>query len=289
MSTAVKTEIQRLLAERRLRPQKKFGQNFLLDHNLLTVIADYATADDYVLEVGPGTGRLTEKLLATGAEVFAVEIDRGLAALLQDRLGDRANFQLLRGDILSGKNALNAEALATVAARRGAKKNLRCIANLPYSAGTPFIANLCAEPQPWQTAIFLLQYEVAERLFAAAGTDHYGGLAARAALAGKGQILRPVPPEVFYPRPAVKSALVKFDFFPAAERAQIDWQTLDILLAAIFQHRRKTLAKCLREKIPPAPLAAALAATDLTGNERGEDLSPDTLRRLSVAAAEFLK
>jgi 16S rRNA (adenine1518-N6/adenine1519-N6)-dimethyltransferase len=285
MPVSVKTQIQQLLAARGLCPQKMFGQSFLLDTNLRDFIASYAAADDWVLEVGPGTGRLTEKLLANGAEVLAVEIDRGLAAWLRETFGGRENFQLLNADVLAGKNALN-PAVTAVIAERARGRNLRCVANLPYATGTAFIANLCASSLPWQTAVFLAQKEVAERLAAAPGAENYGILTARMALAGTVKILRTVPPDVFYPLPTVQSALVKIEFLPAAERMRIPWADFDRLLKIIFSARRKTLGKALRRAAPLEKLAAVFAALGIDPQRRGETLAPRELLALTVGLAD---
>lgn len=281
-----KQALQRLLQAHGLRPQSKWGQNFLIDLNLLNFIARAAGAGpgDLVLEVGPGTARLSRELARAGAEVLAVELDRGLAAVARAEMAGFPNFSLIEGDVLAGKSALNPEALAALAekARDGAK-TLKCVSNLPYSAGTPVIANLLSSPLPWARAVFLLQYEVGQRLLAAPGGDDYGILAVKTAFAGRAEILRRVPPDVFWPVPGVDSAVVRIDFFPAGQRAAVPWAQLDQTLRAAFGARRKTLAKALRGVIAPGALETALARHGLRPDARAEDAPPEAFLDLARA------
>lgn len=277
-----KQALQQLLAAHGLRPQTKFGQNFLLDKNLLNFIARAAevSARDFVLEVGPGTARLTKELAQSGAKVLACELDRGLAQVVREEMAEFPDFSLIEGDILAGKSSLNAEVLAAVSAH-SAGRVLKCVSNLPYSAGTPVIANLLSSPLPWERAVFLLQYEVGQRLFAAPGSDDYGILAVKTAFAGKAEILRRVPPEVFWPVPGVDSAVVKIEFFPTETRARVPWERLDRILRAAFGARRKTLAKVLRDVVPAEFLSRALAENNLRPDVRGEDVPPGVFRALA--------
>lgn len=277
-----KQALQALLARHGLRPQMKFGQNFLLDKNLLGFIARAAEvgANDLVLEVGPGTARLTLELAKSGARVLAVEVDRGMAGVVREVMADYPDFSLVEGDILAGKSALNPEALAAVTAEAPGR-TLKCVSNLPYSAGTPVIANLLSSPLPWERAVFLLQYEVGERLLAAPGSPDYGILAVKTAFAGRVEILRKVPPEVFWPVPGVDSAVVKIAFFPAEQRAAVPWKNLDTVLHAAFGARRKTLAKALKGIAAEDAVRETLARYGLPPEARGEELPPAGYRELA--------
>src|SRR5262245_9624801 len=163
------SEIRSLLAAAGLAPQHRFGQNFLVDLNLMRKLVQRAEVSnaDVVLEVGPGTGSLTEILLESGARVIAVEIDRGLQELLHARLGDNPRFTLLRGDALAGKNEINPsvlEALRSTETGPGGARKL--VANLPYQIATPLLADLLHVTPPVSRMTCTIQKEVGERLIA---------------------------------------------------------------------------------------------------------------------------
>src|SRR5687767_10468105 len=139
-----KSQIQSLLASANTQPRHRFGQNFMIDQNLVRVIADAAAlaAGDLAIEVGPGTGTLTEELLSRGAEVVAVEIDRDLAKLLRERFETEPRFRLIEGDALSSKHALNGELVQTLTDARGRGRPVKLVANLPYNIASPLIIEL---------------------------------------------------------------------------------------------------------------------------------------------------
>jgi len=279
------TEIRQLLADAGLRPQKRFGQNFLIDQNLMTKLLELADLDgsQTVLEVGPGTGALTEELLARAERVVAVEIDHGLAALLRDRLAGATNLHLMETDVLARKHAISPDVLAAL----GPAAHL--VSNLPYSIATPLIA-LClhaahaaasttdaaaatdaARPTPpvFSRLTFTVQREVADRLAAAPGSKAYGPVSVVVALLGRITLGPIVPAAAFWPRPAINSRIVRIDFDPAAAARLSSAATLSRLLLQAFTQRRKQIRSLLRRKDlpwPPAALAAALdhAAIDPT-------------------------
>jgi len=259
-----------------LAPRGRWGQNFLLDANLVRHIAQLGEpgAGDLVLEVGCGTGFLTAELAADGAEVLAVDIDRPILALAQEETSGRP-VEYLAADILAGKHGINPEVEAALAARLAARPELRlkAISNLPYSAGTPFVANLLSSPLPWVRGVFLLQLEVVERLAATPGSPEYGSLAIVAGLGGSVRLHRRVPPEVFWPRPKVTSAIAVVDFAPPAARAALPWEALRAVTQAIFSARRKTLRNALR-RLFGERTEESLAAAGLDGSCRGETLPP---------------
>ena len=184
-----------------MRPGRGLGQNFLLDGNLLDAIVRTAApaAGEDILEVGPGFGALTERLLASGAKVTAIEYDRRLAGYLRDRFRDAENLRLVEAD-----------ACKTDYRELFRGKPFRAIANLPYAISSVFIARMLELDEPPERMFFMLQREMGERLAAAPGSRDYGSLTVRAGFEYRVRIERIVPPEVFYPPPEVESALVEF-------------------------------------------------------------------------------
>jgi 16S rRNA (adenine1518-N6/adenine1519-N6)-dimethyltransferase len=157
-----KQQIQSLLAQAGLLPRHRFGQNFMIDQNLLRIVADagHPTADDTIIEVGPGTGTLTEELLSRGAKVIAVEIDRDLAALLRERFKDELRFTLIEGDALDSKHSLNMNLLSAIKVNQIPPK---LIANLPYNIASPLIIEMLL------AGVELLAFTVQKEVAATAG------------------------------------------------------------------------------------------------------------------------
>lgn len=286
-----KEKLLALFASHGIQATTKMGQNFLLDRNQVRFIARQGEVgpEDVVLEVGPGTGFLSQELAPTGATILACEFDHKLAAVARDVMKEYPNFILIEGDILAGKNRINPEVLErleALVAARGPGTRLKSVSNLPYSAGTPFAANLFSSPLPWTRAAFMLQLEVAERLVAKPGTSAYGNLSIIAALGGKAKIARKVPPQVFWPRPRVASAVVTIDFRPPAERLQYPWRALRRVTTAIFGARRKRLRNALKGVIPKASVDEALERLELDPEGRGEAMAPDRFVALATLVAE---
>ena len=204
-----KREIQAYLAAAGAEPRKQFGQNFMIDQNLVRLVADAGAIgpDDTVIEVGPGTGTLTQELLRRSGRVIAVEIDRGLArvfcAIEYSTVGE---FELIEGDVLDGKHALNPVLRGIEAAAR-APGMLKLIANLPYNIASPLVIELLIAGVGM--LVFTVQKEVADRLRAAAGTEAYGPLSVVAQRLAQVEVLRTLPPQAFWPTPKVDSALVR--------------------------------------------------------------------------------
>jgi len=272
------------------RPRRCWGQNFLLDTNLARYIARLGApgAGDIILEVGCGSGLLTRHLAANGARVIAVEIDARLLNMAREEMSGVETASFIQADILAGKHCINPAVIAEVraalsAAGEGGK--LKTISNLPYAVGTPFVANLFASDLPWERGVFLLQDEVAERLTAHPGERMYGPLAIYASLAGKARIARRVPPTVFWPRPAVISAVVTVFFRPRQERMALPWPKIRRILSAVFSRRRKTLRNAL-SSIFPSP-AAALTTMGIDCDLRPADVAPEQFLRLAQNMEEI--
>ena len=272
------------------------GQNFLIDLNLVDLIV--RTADirpgDVVLEVGTGTGVLTERLSAAAAHVVTCEIDPRLAQLARDRLIDRDNVTLVEGDALVGKHRIAPAVLDAVAAALAADPGGRflLVANLPYCVATPVISNLLALPRPFDLAVATVQREMAERMTAAAGSSAYNGLSVWVGGQCRGEVVRVLPPSVFWPRPKVESAIVRLDLETDRRAAITDLDRFHEFVRDVFCHRRKLLRGVLarlaggRDKEAGREAAdAALSALGLPPDVRAEDIPPDEFVRLERAFA----
>jgi len=200
------TEIKAMLAEAGLRPQKRYGQHFLIDGNLMRMLVDAADLGpaDTVLEVGPGVGNLTELLVERAGRVVAVEIDPAIAEIARRRLAGAANLDFLVIDVLANKHTVAPEVLDVAEARRLACGGpLKLIANLPYQAATPLVAELVLRDPPLERLVFTVQEEVAARFAASPGTADYGPVGVIVQALGQVEILRRLGPSVFWPRPQV--------------------------------------------------------------------------------------
>lgn len=261
------TEIKTMLASRGLSPRKSLGQNFLIDQNLVRKLVDASGVGpgSLVLEVGPGTGTLTEELLARGCEVIACELDRGLLALLRERL---PRVTLIEGDCLNSKKRLSPEVEAALAGR-----TFTLVANLPYNAASPLILALLIDHRGCGAMYVTIQREVADRLLAKPGTDDYGTLGVVAQSMAEVSRIAVLPPECFWPRPDVTSAMVSL--VRRAHPLTDDPRRLAEFCTRVFSKRRKQLGGVLRGMgLPADALAAARGVLDgVTPESRAEDLS----------------
>jgi 16S rRNA (adenine1518-N6/adenine1519-N6)-dimethyltransferase len=276
-------EIRELLASRGLSPRKALGQNFLIDQNLIRKLVDASgiKPGDLVLEVGPGTGALTEALLARGARVVAAELDRGLAELLRERLADPqsalgapagAGFTLVEGDCLASKRHL---APALAAALGGRPFTL--VANLPYGAATPLMLALLAEHPECPGQFVTIQKEVADRLLAKPGTNEYGTLGVVAQAVARVERIATLPPECFWPRPEVTSAMVSVVRRPDPLTANT--AGLATFAQELFSRRRKQLGSVLGRDLS--------WPDGVKPENRVEQLPPDRVVALGVAAGRL--
>ncbi len=261
------TQIKEMLASRGLSPRHALGQNFLIDHNLIRKLVDASgvRAGDLVLEVGPGTGALTEELLARGCEVIACELDRGLAALLRERYPD---LRLVEGDCLKSKKHL---ALPVVEAL--GRRSFRLVANLPYNAASPLLLALLME-HPECTGMYVtIQREVADRLLAKPGSEDYGALGVVAQAMAQAARIAVLSPECFWPRPEVTSAMVSL--VCRSQPLTDDPRRLAEFCTRVFSKRRKQLGGVLGRE---TPWPAGVGPT-----QRAEELSVEQLIALSRA------
>ena len=261
------SEIRAELEARGIRPKHRFGQNFLHDQNQLRrlVAASGVTAGDLVLEVGPGTGTLTETMLDAGCEVVACEIDRDMAEIVRSRNAHRlgtgpGRLAVVEADCLDGKHALSAQALAALGGRP-----FRLVANLPYQAATPLMATLLEAHPACAGQYVTIQREVADRLAAGPGTDAYGPISVTMALLAEVQPIAVLPPGCFWPAPKVTSAMIAIVPRTGARAAE-PWGDFSQFVQRTFGQRRKQLGSILGRD--------AVAATGFDPMRRPETLSP---------------
>jgi 16S rRNA (adenine1518-N6/adenine1519-N6)-dimethyltransferase len=276
-----KHQIEALLAEAGSNgPRHRFGQNFMIDQNLVRLVADAGRVarEDLVVEVGPGTGTLTEELLERSDEVAVVEIDRDLASMLRKRFEARPNFRMIEGDALAGKHELNAELLGLLSPDHRAGRAVKLVANLPYNIASPLVIGLLIGGT--DLLAFTVQKEVAERLRAGAGSDAYGPLSVIVQLMAGVEVLRTLPPQAFWPAPKVESSLVRLT---RDDRLGPRARPFGQFVHALFSFRRKTLRRALAQAGFDAD--AALAATGFDGGLRPEAFTPEQLLRLFEAVS----
>jgi len=297
--------LKRLFAEVGFTLDARRGQNFLVDLNLLDLLVRSAAIGpaDVVLEVGSGTGALTERLAAAAARVVTAEIDPRLAQLARDRLVAVDNVVLVEGDVLARKHRIAPAVLDAVATALAESPDGRflLVANLPYCVATPVISNLLALPRPFAAAVVTVQRELADRMTAAAGSSSYNALSVWIGSQCRGEIVRMLPPTVFWPRPKVDSAIVRLDLEPERRAAIADLAGFHTFVRDVFCHRRKLLRGVLlgmagrgraaaagpdgRKAGPRDAVEAVFAELELPPDTRAEDLPPATFVRLAAAFA----
>jgi len=284
------SEIREILSSAGVRPRRRLGQNFLIDKNLMQKLLDLASPYPHatILEVGAGTGSLTEELLKMAGKVVAVEMDQLLCLQLEQSLADCEKLTLICGDALSGKHAICDKVISAC----GPKTAM--VANLPYSIATPLLA-LCLE-QSWQVAVrnesqaclfesmtFTVQEEVAQRLVANPGSRNYGQISVIVSLMGRTTLGPSVPASAFWPRPAVSSRMMRIDFDSLAAKGVCELDSLKCLLTTTFGQRRKQIGTVLRKRY--GSLAKdALACAKIAPTLRAEEVAPEKF----VALADSL-
>lgn len=276
-----KHEIQSLLAGAGTEPRHRFGQNFMIDQNLVRVVAEAGelSADDLCLEIGPGTGTLTEELLSRAGRVTAVEIDRDLASLLRQRYSENERFTLIEGDALAGKHELNAALLETINSARSSNLRPKLVANLPYNIASPLVIEMLIAGV--DLLAFTVQKEVADRLKGKAGSDDYGPLSVMAQMLADVEVLRTLPPQAFWPPPKIDSALVRMR---RRDRLGTDASAFSTFVHKVFSYRRKTLRKALEQAGYDSALV--LSETGSDGTLRPEIFTPEQLRAMFAVVAK---
>ena len=265
--------------------QKKFGQNFLIDERVLEKIISAAEVnkEDFVLEIGPGIGTMTQYLAENAREVMAVEIDKNLIPILSDTLSAYDNVSILNADILKVD-------IAKIVEEKNGGKPVKVVANLPYYITTPIIMGLFESHVPIDSITVMVQKEVADRMQSGPGTKDYGALSLAVQYYAEPYVVANVPPNCFMPRPKVGSAviqLVRYEEPPV----QVDNEKLMFrLIRASFNQRRKTLVNGLKNSqeldFSKEEIEKAMAETGIPVNVRGEAL---TLAEFADLANAFNK
>ena len=221
--------------------QKRFGQNFLIDTHVLEKIirASEITKDDFVLEIGPGIGTMTQYLADSARAVTAVEIDDALIPILQDTLKDWDNVNIIHGDILKTD-------IQKIADEKNQGKAIKVVANLPYYITTPIIMGLFENHVPIKSITVMVQKEVADRMQVGPGTKDYGALSLAVQYYAKPYIVANVPPNCFMPRPKVGSAVIRLERHEHPPVEVRDEKLMFRVIRASFNQRRKTLANGLK-------------------------------------------
>lgn len=284
----------RRFKESGIRPHNKFGQNFLIDLNLLDVLFDAAQVgpNDVVLEVGTGTGSLTAMLAARAAAVVTVEIDPQMFQLAEEELHRFDNVIMLQVDALASKNRLNPAVLDAVREQLAVSpdRQFKLVANLPYNIATPILGNLISEERPPCSMTATIQKELAERITAAPGTKDYSALSVWVQSQCRVEIVRTLPPEAFWPRPKVSSAFVQIMLDEGLRNQIPDRKFFHEFARAMFLHRRKYLRSELlcatKDKLDKAEVDAILARLNLDGTLRAEQLDVATMLSLCEAVRE---
>lgn len=244
-----KTEIQRLLAGAGVEPNKRLGQHFLVDLNLMELLLSNAniTENDIVLEVGSGTGSLTGELVRRAGKVIAVECDDVLAEITKQHLRNAKNFEMVITDVLESKNTINRRVIEEVQeAQQEFFGRVLLVANLPYNVASSVMMNLLTGEVVADEMIVTVQKEVAHRMAAEADSDDYGILSIFLAAMGQCRVLRKLSPKVFWPPPQVDSAMVRFDRDPKKVAEIHNIELFHQVVSLFMNHRRKMMRACVK-------------------------------------------
>lgn len=265
--------------------QKKFGQNFLIDANILEniIMAADVKKEDCVLEIGPGIGTMTQYLCENAREVVAVEIDKKLIPILQeDTLSSYNNVSIINKDIL--KVDINA-----IVQEKNGGKPIKVVANLPYYITTPIIMGLFENHVPLESITIMVQKEVAQRMQVSPGTKDYGALSLAVQFYAEPKIMMSVPASCFMPRPNVDSAVIKLTRYEKPPVQVKDEKLMFDIIRAAFNQRRKTLVNSLSNaaalNLNKQAIVVALEAMGMPATVRGEALSLAQFAKL----ADFVK
>ena len=268
--------------------QKKFGQNFLIDEHVLSKIIRSAeiTEDDFVVEIGPGIGTLTQYLAASAREVAAIEIDDALIPILKDTLSAYDNVTVIHEDVLKVD-------LCKLAEEKNGGKPIKVVANLPYYITTPIIMGLFENHVPVESITIMVQKEVADRMKTGPGSKDYGALSLAVQYYAKPELVANVPPNCFMPRPRVGSAVIRLTRHTEVPVEAEDEKLMFQMIRASFNQRRKTLVNGLGNApelhIPKEMTTEVLEEMGLSASVRGEALTLAQFAELSNRILEKRK
>ena len=277
-----------VLQKYRFNFQKKFGQYFLIDTHVLDKIIDASgvTEDDFVLEIGPGIGTMTQYLCERAREVVAVEIDKNLIPILSDTLKNYSNVTVINEDILKLD-------ICKLAEEKNQGKPIKVVANLPYYITTPIIMGLFESHVPIDSITIMVQKEVAERMQEGPGSKEYGALSLAVQYYAKPEIVANVPPNCFMPRPNVGSAVIRLTRHEKPPVEVEDEKLMFRIIRASFNQRRKTLANGLNNSpeihLPKEVIQESIVSLGVPENIRGEALSLEQFAELSNEIGQRMK
>ncbi len=266
--------------------QKKFGQNFLIDEHVLEKIISAAGIgpDDFVVEIGPGIGTMTQYLAHAARGVAAVEIDKALIPILQDTLSAYDNVTVINEDVLKVD-------LKELAENMNGGRPVKVVANLPYYITTPIIMGLFESHVPVESITVMVQKEVAERMQAGPGTKDYGALSLAVQYYAEPYIVANVPPNCFMPRPNVGSAVIRLQVHENPDVKVQDESLMFRIIRASFNQRRKTLQNSISHDpqlgISKEVVARILEELGLSATIRGEALSLQQFAAFSDLALKY--
>ncbi len=281
----------RRFTEAGIRPRTRHGQNFLIDLNLQELLVKTAALEprDVVLEVGSGTGSLTAMVAPKVAAVVTAEIDPQLFQLASEELYRFSNVTMLRIDALASKNHLNPQLLEAVRSKLAEEPGrvFKVVSNLPFHVATPILTNLLAEDEPPRTMTVTIQRELADRLVASPSTKDYGSLSLWVQSQCRVEIVRILPPSVFWPRPKVHSAIVHIELDEERRQRIPDREFFHDFIRAIFAHRRKflrsDLISVLGRETDKSVVDEILSRLGLSPMARAEQLDLDQMLALCEA------
>lgn len=265
--------------------QKKFGQNFLIDSNILENIISAAgiTKNDFVLEIGPGIGTMTQYLCEAARQVVAVEIDKMLIPILRDTLSEYNNVEVINKDVLKVD-------IKSLAEEKNNGKPIKVVANLPYYITTPIIMGLFESGVPIESITIMVQKEVADRMQTGPGSKDYGALSLAVQYYAEAQVVLHVSSNCFMPRPNVDSAVIKLTKHKIPAVEVLDEALLFKLIRASFNQRRKTLVNGLKNSseldFSKEQILEAIHSIGKDENIRGEKLTLSEFAMLSNCLAK---
>lgn len=281
--------LRRRMQEIGIQPDKRHGQNFLIDLNLIELIASSANLDenDVVLEVGTGMGSLTGLMAPHAGHIVTVEIDADLGKLAQAELANFSNITFLQQDVLRNKNNIHPTVLETVTSRVAEVpgRRLKLVSNLPYNIATPLISNLLHWDMTPNMMVVTIQKELADRIMAVPSTKDYSALSIWIQSVADVDLVRDMPPSVFWPPPKVNSAIIRISPKPEKRSRIPDLVFYHRFVRSLFFHRRKYLRSviisALKTELDKSDVDAVLDSSDFSAEMRAEQLPVEQIQRLS--------
>jgi 16S rRNA (adenine1518-N6/adenine1519-N6)-dimethyltransferase len=289
-----KQEIEQILSAIGARPDKKLGQNFLIDKNLIKFLLDKAaiTKQDIVIEIGPGTGTMTDALCELSGALVAVEYDKLLSQHIKARFEQYGHVTVIQGDALYNKNRMNEQLIDAVAELKSSfSGSVMLVANLPYNIAASAMTNLIVDRPRVDSMYVTIQKEVAERMAAPAGDKNYGPLSVIMQVTGKVTILKKLPHSVFWPAPNVESAMVSYVRSDEKCAEIRSFALLREAVSLLMGHRRKTINACTKfasDQFKALDWPNVFAEAGLTGDVRGETVGPEQYKIIANKMYDYL-